>query len=332
MLPAGHWAELPLAELLDLAELTVQRRRQAEVEDLHIVAAWARDPLRRPTPGPRHRTTHLGRGPPDPPRRRGHARAVRVLDPRAGAGTRGERAHVRARPGRRAGPDAPAAETLGGDLCPGLPGLAGPQGRPADTPAARRPGRQVVDAAVAEAVSGESPGRVLAICEAKVIAADPAAHAERVEAQRRRRYVSLVTHRRVRAASRHRPGQRRRRRLDRRDGRPGGRPDRRPPPRRRPRRAALDRDGVAGPARRGRAAAPGGTGGQHGGFAGDGLPGRAARCTGDGRSPRGSAHGSSFTSTSPISPWQDSPRRSRASRASARCSPTPRSSRAAASG
>jgi hypothetical protein len=44
---------------------------------------------------------------------------------------------------------------------------------------------------VAEALAGEAPGRVLEICEAKVIEADPAAHAERVERQRRRRYVGL---------------------------------------------------------------------------------------------------------------------------------------------
>ncbi|HEY3529886.1 MAG TPA: hypothetical protein VGK78_12120 [Nocardioides sp.] len=50
---------------------------------------------------------------------------------------------------------------------------------------------EIVDAAVAEAIAAEAPGRVLEICEAKVIEADPAAHASRVEAQRRRRYVGL---------------------------------------------------------------------------------------------------------------------------------------------
>jgi hypothetical protein len=35
----------------------------------------------------------------------------------------------------------------------------------------------VIDAAVAEAISGEAPGRVLAICEAKVIEAAAASHA-----------------------------------------------------------------------------------------------------------------------------------------------------------
>ena len=71
-----------------------------------------------------------------------------------------------------------------------MSGVAGPQGRAPLTP---RAGRSVdlVDAAVAEAIGGEAPGRVLAICEAKVIEADAAAHAARVEAQRRRRYVGL---------------------------------------------------------------------------------------------------------------------------------------------
>jgi hypothetical protein len=49
----------------------------------------------------------------------------------------------------------------------------------------------IVDAAVAAAIGSESPGRVLRICEAKVIEADPIAHAIRAEAQRQRRYVTL---------------------------------------------------------------------------------------------------------------------------------------------
>jgi hypothetical protein len=49
----------------------------------------------------------------------------------------------------------------------------------------------LVDAAVADAIATEAAGRVLEICEAKVIEADPAAHAQRAEAQRRRRYVAL---------------------------------------------------------------------------------------------------------------------------------------------
>jgi hypothetical protein len=48
---------------------------------------------------------------------------------------------------------------------------------------------EVVDLAVAEAIGGQSPGRVLAITEAKVIEADTAAHATRLDEERRRRGV-----------------------------------------------------------------------------------------------------------------------------------------------
>ena len=48
----------------------------------------------------------------------------------------------------------------------------------------------LVDRAVARIIGRESGGRVLAVAEAKIIEADPALHDERVEAERRRRYVS----------------------------------------------------------------------------------------------------------------------------------------------
>ena len=47
----------------------------------------------------------------------------------------------------------------------------------------------VVDRAVARVIGRESGGRVLAVAEAKIIEADPALHQQRVEAERRRRYV-----------------------------------------------------------------------------------------------------------------------------------------------
>ena len=50
----------------------------------------------------------------------------------------------------------------------------------------------VVDTAVAAAIAGEAPSRVLRIAEAKIIEADPAAHDAKVEAEKRRRYVSLT--------------------------------------------------------------------------------------------------------------------------------------------
>ncbi len=48
----------------------------------------------------------------------------------------------------------------------------------------------VVDRAVARIIGSESGGRVLAVAEAKIIEADPVLHEERVEAEKRRRYVS----------------------------------------------------------------------------------------------------------------------------------------------
>jgi len=49
----------------------------------------------------------------------------------------------------------------------------------------------LVDAAVAEAIGKESPSRVVALAEAKVIEADPDAHAAKVADAAHRRYVSL---------------------------------------------------------------------------------------------------------------------------------------------
>jgi hypothetical protein len=48
----------------------------------------------------------------------------------------------------------------------------------------------VVDQAIARIIATEAGGRVLAVAEAKIIEADPGLHDERVEAERRRRYVS----------------------------------------------------------------------------------------------------------------------------------------------
>src|SRR4051794_15499045 len=47
----------------------------------------------------------------------------------------------------------------------------------------------VVDRAVARIITREAGGRVLAVAEAKIIEADPVLHQQRVEAERRRRYV-----------------------------------------------------------------------------------------------------------------------------------------------
>src|SRR5690606_37679749 len=48
----------------------------------------------------------------------------------------------------------------------------------------------VVDAAVARAIAGESPSRVIELAKGKVIEADPAAHAHRVAVEKARRHVT----------------------------------------------------------------------------------------------------------------------------------------------
>jgi hypothetical protein len=50
---------------------------------------------------------------------------------------------------------------------------------------------RVVDDAVADAIAGESPSRVLDLARAKVIEADPAGYAARLDAELRKRFVSL---------------------------------------------------------------------------------------------------------------------------------------------
>ena len=52
-------------------------------------------------------------------------------------------------------------------------------------------GAALVDAAVADAITGQAPSRVLELAAAKVIEADRAAHQARLEAERRRKFVAL---------------------------------------------------------------------------------------------------------------------------------------------
>ena len=56
----------------------------------------------------------------------------------------------------------------------------------------------VVDAAVAAAITGHAPATVIELAEAKVIAADPEAHAMRREIERHKRLRRPVAQRRVR--------------------------------------------------------------------------------------------------------------------------------------
>jgi len=178
------------AGLLDLAERSVLARRAAEVEDLRVVAAWAdvhsTDPRRDPQTGRRAWS------------------ADRLVHP-GGDGTPGVREFsipelATAREVSATACERDLADVL--DLIHRLPKvwartreLACPVWLPRKIArlSRRLPADRVdlVDSAVAEALAGQAPGRVLEICEAKVIEADPAAHAARVQAQRRRRYVAL---------------------------------------------------------------------------------------------------------------------------------------------
>ena len=67
----------------------------------------------------------------------------------------------------------------------------------------------VVDTAAAAALAGEAPGRVLSIVEAKIIEADPAAHAGEGRGREAPPVRVADPDRRDRAAPRHRPGHRR---------------------------------------------------------------------------------------------------------------------------
>jgi hypothetical protein len=183
-------AELSPEALLGLAERSVVARRTTEVDELLIVAAWARvhssDPRRDHQTGRRvwadDRLVHLG-----------------------GDGTPGVQEFsipelATAREVSANACERDLADVL--DLTHRLPKVWA-RTRELACPVwlARKVARlsrqltaeqvDIVDAAVAEAIAGEAPGRVLEICEAKVIEADPAGHETRVEAQRRRRYVGL---------------------------------------------------------------------------------------------------------------------------------------------
>ena len=173
-------SDLDAAGLLAAASGAVRARRLAEVRDLEVLAQWAAVHSGEPT-HPRDQLVQLG-----------------------GEGTPlvqefclGEVALARGT-GVMATQNA-TADTL--DLIYRLPEIWGAclTGE-ADLYVARRVAKLsrhlpadrvgVVDRAVARIIARESGGRVLAVAEAKIIEADPGLHEERVEAERRRRYVS----------------------------------------------------------------------------------------------------------------------------------------------
>lgn len=183
-------AELSPETLIELAERGVVRRRESEVDDLRVVLAWADVH----STDPRH-DSETGR--------RVWAED-RLVHP-GGDGTPGLREFSVPELALAREVSVPACERDLADALdlrhrlPRVWGLTQELACPVwlSRKVARLSRRVpddrvwIVDAAVAEAIGGEAPGRVLAICEAKVIEADEAAHAARVREQRRRRYVGL---------------------------------------------------------------------------------------------------------------------------------------------
>ena len=173
-------SDLDANGLLAAATGSVRARRLAEVRDLEVLAAWAAVHSTEPT----------------------HVRDVLVQlggegTPRVQEFCLGEIALARGT-GVTATMNA-TADVL--DLLFRLPAIwAVCEAGDADLHIARRVAKLsrhlpadrvgVVDRAVAAIIGNESGGRVLAVAEAKIIEADPALHQERVEAERRRRYVS----------------------------------------------------------------------------------------------------------------------------------------------
>ena len=206
-------SDLDAAGLLAAASGAVRARRLAEVRDLEVLAAVGRGPLRRTRPIRGMRLVQLGgEGTP------------RVQDFCLGEIALARGTGVTATLNATADTldlDPPAAGDLGG--LPGRRGgpLRGSSGREAVPAPAGRPGR----AWSTGRWRGSSPASPVAGCSRsrrpRSSRPTPPCTSERVEAERRRRYVSSLAHRRVRAAHRHRPGRSRRRGLGRRDRRRG---------------------------------------------------------------------------------------------------------------
>ena len=186
--------ELDAGATLAALEEGVRHRRSVEVEDLLLVAHWAdlhaSDPRLDPRPTP---------GLPRPP---GGDRLERV----GGEGTPRVRELSLCELGVARGVHTLAARAAVADVLDlrhRLPHIwalvrdleAEPWVARKVASLSRRLSADVVhlvDEAVAAAIAGETPGRVIAIAEAKVIEADRAAYDERRRQEQRRRHVSLT--------------------------------------------------------------------------------------------------------------------------------------------
>lgn len=180
--------DLDAAATLAAAEVVLERRRLAEVEDLLLMCHWADlhadDPRRGPT-GTRSwcgedRLVEIG-GDGTPLVRElclpelAVARRVHTLSLRSALADALDLRHRLPRTWQ---------VLLAGECEPWLARRVASQSRRLDRFQVR-----LVDDAVADAIAGESPARVLELAAAKVIEADPRGYAERLEAELRKRYV-----------------------------------------------------------------------------------------------------------------------------------------------
>jgi hypothetical protein len=182
--------ELDPAATLAAAGDAVVRRRSAEIDDLQLVAHWAdlhaSDPRRAPGGGRawcgEDRLVEVGGdGTPLVQELSLPELAVaRQVHPLALRATMADVLDLRHRLPRT------WAVLLAGDCEPWLARKVASISRRLDR---LRVG--IVDDAVADAIAGESPARVLELARATVIEADPAAYATRLDAELRRRFVSL---------------------------------------------------------------------------------------------------------------------------------------------
>ncbi len=185
--------ELDAAGLLAASSAAVRVRRLAEVEDLLVLAQWAA----------------LHSADPTDPARGPIGRAERTMGNKlvypGGEGTPGVQDFSLGEIALARGTGVTAtinalADVL--DLMHRLPATWNvcAAGR-AEIGVARKVARvsrhlpadrvEVVDSAVARIIASEAGGRLIAVAEAKVIEADPGLHSDRVEAERRRRYVAF---------------------------------------------------------------------------------------------------------------------------------------------
>lgn len=186
--------DLDAAATLAALEDGVRRRRSAEVDDLLLVAHWAAlhttDPRLDPRPVP---------GLPRPP-------GGDCLDQVGGEGTPRVRELSLCELGIARGVHTLAARSVTADVLDLQHRLPGTWSLVLSLQAEPWLARKVaamtrhlsgdvvglVDDAVARAIAGEAPSRVIAIAEAKIIEADRAAHEERRRVEQHRRHVSLT--------------------------------------------------------------------------------------------------------------------------------------------